>query len=153
MTVTEEERLAHRRPAQVQVAVAQAGVLADVVGVALDLEGRRLRIGEQLGLGHGDLDLAGRQRRVDRLLVAADDLAAGAQHVLGAQFVGELELLGAGGVRVEDELDDAGAVAEVDEDQAAVVAPSPTLTGATSMVSEPTKAPAPISVPCLRSPS
>src|SRR5262249_52816109 len=56
-----------------------------------------------------------------RLGVAADDAAGGAEHVLGTQLVGELEGL-AGAVGVEDELDDSGAVAKVDEDQAAVVA-------------------------------
>ena len=58
--------------------------------------------------------------RIDVLGVAAQDAAARAQHVLGAQAVRggvRLRLLG-----VEDELDDPGAVAQVDEDDAAVVA-------------------------------
>src|SRR5439155_12401 len=47
--------------------------------------------------------------------------AGGAQDVLGAQLVRQLEG-GAGAVGVEDELDDPGAVAQVDEDQPAVIA-------------------------------
>ena len=47
--VAQHQRLAHLLAAQVEVAVAQPRVLADLVGVALDLEGRRLRVGEQLG--------------------------------------------------------------------------------------------------------
>ena len=72
-------------------------------------------------LGDLQLDLAGRQVRVDRLGARRTTVAGRAEHVLGPQLVGQLECL-AGGVGVEDELDDAGAVAQVDEDQAAVVA-------------------------------
>src|SRR5689334_2657074 len=102
--------------------MAQASVLTDLAGEALDLEGRRLGVGEQLGAGHLELDRAGRQLRVDGLGRALDDRADGAEHVLGAQPVAELE--GAAVVvGVEDELDDAGAIAQVDEDESAVVAP------------------------------
>ena len=41
----------HLLAAQVEVAVAQPRVLADLAGEALDLEGRRLGVGEQLGRG------------------------------------------------------------------------------------------------------
>ncbi len=102
--------------------MAQARVLADLAGEALDLEGRRLGVGEQLGLGDLQLELARRQVGVDRLLRAADDRAGGAQHVLGAELVGRARTASPAVVGVEDELDDAGAVAQVDEDQAAVVA-------------------------------
>ena len=71
------ERLAHLLAAQVEVAVAQAGVLADLAGEALDLEGRRLGVGEQLGGGDLDLDLAGRQVGVDGLLASAGRPAVG----------------------------------------------------------------------------
>ena len=72
------DRLAHRLAAQVEVAVAQARLLPHLAGEGLDLEGRRLGVGEQLGLGDLDLELAGRQVRVDGLLGAAHDLAGGA---------------------------------------------------------------------------
>ena len=68
-----------------------------------------------------DLDLAGRQVRVDVALLAAHDGADGRDDVLGAQALGERERRAAR-VRVEDELDEPGAVAQVDEDQPAVVA-------------------------------
>ena len=65
--VAQDERVAHLLAAQVEVAVAQARVLPDLAGEALDLEGRRLGVGEQLGVAHLQLDLAGRQLGVDRL--------------------------------------------------------------------------------------
>ncbi len=67
-----------------------------------------------------DLDLAGGQVRVRGLGGAADDPAPGAEHVLAAQLVTEAEGV-AGDVGVENELHDPGAIAEVDEDQPAVV--------------------------------
>ena len=78
-------------------------------------------VGEVLGLGDRQLDLAGAQLRVLLALLAADDLAGRADHVLGAQLLRERmrlrRVLG-----VEDELEDARAVAQVDEHEAAVVA-------------------------------
>ena len=59
--------------------------------------------------------------RVHVLLGARDDLALGRDDVLGAQVLGERERV-ARRLRVDDELDDPGAVAQVDEDQPAVVA-------------------------------
>ena len=55
--------------------MAKPRLLADLAREALDLERRRLRVGEQARLAHPDLELAGRQLRVDRLGVAADDRA------------------------------------------------------------------------------
>ena len=86
--VAEDERLPHLLAAQVEVAVAQAGVLADLAGEALDLEGRGLGVGEQLGLADLELDLTGRQVGVDRLRRAPDDAPRRAQHVLGAAACG-----------------------------------------------------------------
>ena len=116
------DRVAHALAAQVEVAVAQTQRLVDRL-VRVDLERRRLGVGEQLDLLHGQLDLAGGELRVDRALLAPHHAAAGGQHVLGAQGV-------SGGVRLgrllraEDELQQPGAVAQVDEDQAAVIAPA-----------------------------
>src|SRR5262249_26903731 len=119
--VPELDRLAHAVAAQVEVAVAEPQLLSDLAGEALDLERRRLRVGEELRPADEDLDLAGRHLGVDRLLRAPHDLALGADHVLGAQLVPELERA-AGRVGVEDELDESGAIAEVDEHEPAVVA-------------------------------
>ena len=70
---------------------------------------------------HVDLDLAGGEVRVDVLGRALDDLALGGDDVLGAQVLGDGERV-AGGLRVDDELHEPRAVAQVDEDQPAVVA-------------------------------
>ena len=68
-----------------------------------------------------ELDLARGDLRVDRALLAAHDLALDADHVLGAQRAGQRVRLGRR-LGVEDELEHAAAVAQVDEDQAAEVA-------------------------------
>ena len=119
--VAELERLPHPVPAQVEVAVAESGLLAHLTREGLDLEGRGLGVGEQPGVPHPDLDLAGRQVRVDGLRRATHHRAGGGDHVLGSQLVPELESL-AGLVGVEDQLHQPGAVPQVDEDEAAVVA-------------------------------
>ena len=70
--VAQLQRLAHRRAAQVERAMAQAEVLVDGT-VLVDLERRRLGVGEDLDLRDVDLDLAGDQVRVDVLGLAGDD--------------------------------------------------------------------------------
>jgi hypothetical protein len=115
--VAQHERLAHDLAAQVEVAIAQAHGLLDRA-VLVERERRGLGHGQALGLGDLHLDLAGRQVRVLVALLALDDRAADRDHVLGPQRLG-------GGERVagmEDQLHEAGAVAQVDEDEPAVVA-------------------------------
>ena len=68
-----------------------------------------------------DLDGAGRQVRVDGVGRAGDDLALGLEDELVADLLRELRRLGRM-LRVDHELRDPGAVAEVDEDEPAVVA-------------------------------
>ena len=70
---------------------------------------------------HLHLDGACRQVRVDRLRCAGDDLALGLEDELVADLVRELGRLGRP-LGVDHELRDPGAVAEVDEDEPAVVA-------------------------------
>ena len=87
----------------------------------LDLEGRRLGPVEHVGLADDDLDLA---RRHVRVLGAGRTAAhhAGEQHdPLRADLLGGDERL-AGRIGVEGALHDAGAVSDVDEDEAAVIA-------------------------------
>ncbi len=109
-----------RGRAQVEPAVAEPQRLVDALLVELERERRRAR--DDLELVDLELDLAGRHRRVDRLRRARDDLAARAEHELVADLLREL-----GGrrraLRVDHELRDAGVVAQVDEDEPAVVAP------------------------------
>ena len=100
-------------PAQVEVAV----LVADVVRrrlVGLDRERQRRRRREHLEGGGGDLDLAGGQLRVLVALRTAADLTGHEHAVLVAQVVGLL--------LADDDLDVSRGVAEVEEDDAAVVA-------------------------------
>ena len=83
----------HGAAAQVQVAVAQAGLLphlAGVLGVVGDLEGQRGGHVEDLDVGDHDLDLARGQIGVRVALGPGRDLAGDGQDVLGAQVVGDL---------------------------------------------------------------
>ncbi len=70
---------------------------------------------------HLHLDLPGRQVRVDRVRGTADDLALGLEDELVADLVRGRRRVGCV-LRVEDELHLARVVAQVDEDEAAVVA-------------------------------
>jgi hypothetical protein len=68
-----------------------------------------------------DLDLAGRQLAVDRVVASPLDLAAHGDHPLGAQLVRARMRLGRH-LGAKHHLDQTLAVAQVDEDQAAVIA-------------------------------
>ena len=119
--MAQRDRPRHALAAQVEVAIAQAHLLAHLAGEALDLEGRRLGVRDQGRVANAQLELAGRQLGVDGLGIAPDDRPGDRQHVLGPQPVRELERV-ARVLRMEDELDEPGAVAQVDEHEAAVVA-------------------------------
>ncbi len=101
--------------------MAKAHLLPHLAGEALDLERRRVGVGELVGGANADLELARRHLGVDRLGRAAHDRAGDGDHVLGAERVPERERFGRL-VGVEDELHEPGAVTQVDEDDAAVVA-------------------------------
>ena len=107
--------------AEVEPAIAQAQRLVDVLLV--ELEGERGRAADDLERIDLQLDLAGRHVRVDGLRRARDELALGAKHELVPDPVRELRRLGRL-LGVDHELGDAAAVAEVDEDEPAVVAPA-----------------------------
>ena len=109
----------HPVAAQVEPAVPEAQRLVDVLLVELERQRRRAR--EDAQRVDLDLDLAGRQVRVDRLGRARDDLALGLQDELVADLVRDRGRLGRA-LRVDDELQLPGVVAQVDEDEAAVVA-------------------------------
>ena len=104
--------------AQVQVAVLEADLLADVDPV-VDRERQRRGLGQHLELGREDLDLTGRDLGVRVALGALRDLADDLDAELRAQRVGALGHL----ALAEDDLGDAARVAEVDEDDAAVISP------------------------------
>ena len=110
----------HPGSAHVEPAVAKPQRLVDALLV--ELEGKRRRARDDLELVDLELDCARRHRGVDRLLRARDDLAACAQYELVADL---LRRLGGRGraLGVDDELCDARVVAQVDEDEAAVIPP------------------------------
>src|SRR5262249_36874264 len=109
----------HVRTAEVEPAVALAQRLVDVVLVELERE-LRARV-QDLQLVDEQLDLARLHPRVDGLARAADDLPCRLQHEFVADAVRELGCRGSV-LGVDDELRDACLVAQVDEDEAAVVA-------------------------------
>ena len=108
----------HIRPAEVQVAVLQPdGVLH--VGVLHDLEGRGGGLGQQAQLGDLHLDVAGGQ--VGVLGLPLPHQALGGDDILPSEG-GRLLKKIPGGAVVKGQLEQAGAVPQVHEDQAAQVA-------------------------------
>ena len=118
--VAQDEVLLHRRAAQVEVAVAQPQTFVGA-GVISDVERRRAG-GVEDGHGGGlHFHLAGGHRRVGGAGRARLHLAPNLHHPLLPQLVGNAGRLPMQ-FRVADHLHHAGAVAQVDEDDAAVVA-------------------------------
>ena len=107
----------HVRAAQVQVAVLQPDRVLHI-GVLHDLEGRGLRLGQQAQLSDLHLNVAG--GHVGVLGLPLPDLSGGSDDVLAAEGGRLLEDL-FGGAVVKGQLDEAGAVPQVHEDQAAQV--------------------------------
>lgn len=120
--VPHQEVFLHLGPAQVEIAVGQAQVLVDLVATGV-VERERRRVGdvEDLEPVGRNLDLAGGQRGVDGAVRAHHDLAADGDHRLRLE-VGGLRAEAGVVLRVELHLREALAVAQVDEDDAAVVA-------------------------------
>ena len=119
-TVAQHQVLLHGRAAQVKVAVLEAHLIADLLGV-VDLKRGGLRLGKDADVLGNDLDLAGRHLAVDRRLVARDQLAAHGYNELGAAGKGDVEQIGVDRL-VKRALHDARAVAHEQEQHAAVVA-------------------------------
>ena len=112
------------RTTNVQIAVAQTRVLGRLDAV-LDLEGRRLRGVQNLDAVHANLNLAGGELGVHGLLIAATHHAVDQDGPLGADGLGGVKSSAAGVLRVEGALRHARAVAQVDENQATVIATTP----------------------------
>ena len=108
----------HHVAPQVDVAVAQPHFLADLL---VELERQRVGAVEDLHRIRHDLDAPGSEVRVDGARRPLAHRAGDTHHELVAQFLGAGEHLG--GVRVADDLHQPFAIAQVDEDHAAVVAP------------------------------
>ena len=70
------------------------------------------------------LDFAGSHVGIDGAFGARADAAKDHQHVLILEVRGALKQLGGEFLRIEDDLHQAGTVAQVDKDDAAVIAPA-----------------------------
>lgn len=111
----------HLAAAKIEVAIGEAFFLGD--GLVL-IRGERRRGGgaEDFQVLDADFDFAGGDFLVDEIGAAGGDLAGDADDPFGAELAGFFVKGFAAGVGVEDELGEAVAVAEVDEDETAVVA-------------------------------
>ena len=116
-----DEHVAHFGAAQVEVAVLESQELVDVA-LLVDVEGGSPGLVEDGHALGGDFDLAGRQVGVDGLVGAPGDAAGDLDDPFAADLPGEFVRFGVQ-VGVEDGLHDAGSVAQVDEDEVAVVSP------------------------------
>ena len=110
-------------PPQIEIAVLEAQRFAGV-GFVFNFEGRRLRLAQNFQPRHPHLDFAGVEIRVRHPLGTFDDHPLNGEHPFAAHPFGE----GMGGLVIRGvghHLGDAVAVAQVDENQAAVVAVRP----------------------------
>ena len=124
MAVRRSRRSKHRLPADVEIAVLEPQRLVDRRVRLVDVERRRLRLGQDLDLGRAELDVARRQLRVLRARQALRDLRRGPSRTnSGRMRLGHLVRIRRVGPRIDDDLGDAVAVAQVQEDELAVVAP------------------------------
>ena len=117
-----DQHVAHLRTAQVEVAVLESQKLVDVT-LLVDVERGSLRLVQDGHTFDGDLDLAGGEVRVDRLVGALRHAARHLHDPFASHLSREVVRLRVQ-VGIEDDLHYAGAVAQVDENQVAVV-PSP----------------------------
>ncbi len=104
--------------AQIEEAVLEA----DILGIFLLASDRHRQLGGGRLDGHftgDDLDLAGRKVRVHRLRTARHDIAGDGDDQFGAQSVQLLEHRASGG---RNDLGDAVMIAQIDEQDAAVIA-------------------------------
>ena len=110
----------HLGAAQVEVAVLEAHLFVGDLVVG-GREGQRLAVVEDAQLVGDDFDFAGGDVLVDGAGVAQLDVADDGDDELGAQGLGLLVQLGAG-FGGDDDLRDAGAVAQIDKDKVAEIA-------------------------------
>ena len=109
----------HARRAQVNVAVFQTRIFVNMVLV--DLKRNRRGSVQDLEILDQDFDLAGHHIGVFRALGAPPYPAFRAQHEFAANALGRGETLRR--IGVDHDLDDPGAITQVDKDYATVVAP------------------------------
>ena len=107
----------HRLAPQVEVAVTKPQLLADGLVV---MERRRLRFRQHGELRREHLDFAAREIRVDGAVRTRTHDTLDGEHELRTQPLGFREHLGP--VGIEDDLQQAFAIAQIDENDAAVIA-------------------------------
>ncbi len=118
--MAQRDVLVHLGAAQVEVAVLEAHLFVGDVVVG-GREGQRLGVVEEAELVGDDFDFAGRDVRVDGAGIAQLDAPDDGDDVLGAQTFGLLVHLGPG-VGGDDNLGEAGAIAQVNKDKVAEIA-------------------------------
>ena len=121
--MAQDDVLLHLGAAQVEITVLEAHLLIHV-DIVLDVEGRRLRLVEDAQLRADDFHLARLDVRVDGLLAARAHLATHGDAELIAQGLRLVERPLVHRRLVKNDLNKAGTVAHIDEDESAVVAPS-----------------------------
>ena len=119
----EKQSPEHRLAPDIEVAVLEPQALLHRRIRLVDVERRRLGFGEDLELARPELDIAGRQPRVLRTREPARDGPGDGDHILVPEHARGLERRRSV-LAVEHDLGDAVAVAQVDEDEAAVIAPA-----------------------------
>jgi hypothetical protein len=119
----EHQALLHRLPADVEIAVLEAQALVDGGVRLVDVEGRGLRLGQDLDVGRLQLDRAGRQLRVLGAGQPQGDHACDGDDELGPDPAGDHVRLWRIGL-VDHDLCDPVPVTQVEEDQLAMVPPA-----------------------------
>jgi hypothetical protein len=120
-TVPQKQVRLQTRPPQIEIPVFQHQVLVDL-HIFVDVERRRWTVVQYLSAGDHHLNGSGLDLRVLGSDGAGHNLSGDTQHILGTKCMDDLIPAG-GALRVEDNLDDACTVTEVDEHQSTVVAP------------------------------
>ena len=110
----------HERAAQIHIAILQPDVVMHLL--VIQLKGRRFGLVQDLDRVPEHLHLAGWPVGVGRALGPKPEPAADPDHVFIAHRIGDLE--GFRPVRVKHDLGDALAIAQIDEDHAAMI-PAP----------------------------
>ena len=112
----------HMRTAQIHVAITEPDIFSHLMMFFIQRKGRCLRLIEQFDLSGNDLDLTGRQIRVNRAFRSVTYLAADPQHIFTANPFGLHKALRTG--RIKNQLDQAATITQIDKDNPAVV-PAP----------------------------
>ncbi len=118
--MTQNKCLLHLAPPQVEVAISQTKRFIHVVRPGIQLKRRCLRLIQYGQCVYHDFDLARRQIRVLHAFQTFDNLAFDNDHMLAAQSLSTFEDA-LSHLRVEDDLNNAPPVAQVDEDQSPVI--------------------------------